>query len=240
MGRTREDSSLHVVVGADDAVIDGFTVRDGFNMPGGPPPHHMSPRLLIEARGSGVGAGILNVGCAPTVRHCVICDNVAAKGAGMYNMATREWPPEGVRPAPTVIDCSFVHNYSRARGGAVSNDLMTHPPFIDCSFLDNHCDGKGGGMYNDFDCSPALVNCVFARNSADKGGGLASDGRSSPTITNCTFTVNHATSMYGALYSGTGPTKCRTSRWSLTASSGATRPPPAPPRSGTGTTAARW
>ncbi len=30
--------------------------------------------------------------------------------------------------------------------------------------------------------------------------------RSNPTITNCTFAHNHASDMYGALYSGTGPT----------------------------------
>ena len=35
---------------------------------------------------------------------------------------------------------------------------------------------------------------------------MANDGRSNPTITNCTFARNHALDMYGALYSGTGPT----------------------------------
>ena len=153
-----------------------------------------------------MGAGILCAGCAPIIRHCVIRDNVAAKGAGLYNLATREWPTQETRPAAVVQDCTFLRNSSRARGGAVSNDLMTHPTFVDCSFLDNRCDGKGGGMYNDFDCSPTLVSCLFAGNVAAKGGGMANDGRSSPTLTNCTFTRNHATAMYGALYSGTGPT----------------------------------
>ena len=83
---------------------------------------------------------------------------------------------------------------------------MTHATFVDCSFLDNRCDAKGGAMYNDFDCSPTLVSCLFAGNVAHKGGGMANDGRSSPVLTNCTFTRNHATAMYGALYSGTGPT----------------------------------
>ena len=206
VGAKREQNSLHVVIGADDAVVDGFTVCDGFNVPGGTPPHHMSPALLLAAKGDGVGAGILCDGCAPTIRHCVIRDNVAAKGAGLYNLATREWPTQETRPAATVQDCTFLRNSSHARGGAVSNDLMTHPTFVDCSFLDNRCDGKGGGMYNDFDCSPTLIGCVFAGNVAAKGGGMANDGRSSPTLTNCTFTRNHATAMYGALYSGTGPT----------------------------------
>jgi predicted outer membrane repeat protein len=206
VGAREEEGSLHVVTGADDAVLDGFTICGGFNFPGGPPPHHMSPATLLSAKGAGVGAGILCAGCAPTVRHCVIRDNVAAKGAGMYNLATREWPTDGARPAPAVMDCTFLRNHSRARGGAVCNDLMTHATFVDCSFVDNRCDAKGGAMYNDFDCSPTLVSCLFAGNVADKGGGMANDGRSSPVLTNCTFTRNHATAMYGALYNGTGPT----------------------------------
>jgi predicted outer membrane repeat protein len=205
VGASREEGSLHVVVAADDAVIDGFTICDGFNLPGGPPPHHMSPHTLLAAQGEGVGAGILCLGCAPAVRHCVIRDNVAAKGAGMYNLATRQWPTDETRPAPQVEDCTFLRNDARARGGAVCNDLMTHPAFVDCSFLHNHSAAKGGAMYNDFDCSPTLMSCLFAGNVAHKGGAMANDGRSSPVITNCTFTRNHATAAYGALYSGTGP-----------------------------------
>jgi hypothetical protein len=199
--------SLHVVIGADEATIDGFTIRDGYNMPEGPRPHHMNPGLLLGSRGQGTGAGVLNFGCAPTVRNCIICDNVAAKGAGMYNMVTKNWPGTGVvEQAPLVENCTFARNFSEGRGGAVSNDLETHPTFLACTFIDNRCNGKGGAMYNDFDCSPELVNCLFARNEAMKGGAMANDGRSNPTITNCTFARNHALEMYGALYSGTGPT----------------------------------
>ena len=199
--------SLHVVTGADDASIDGFTIRDGYNMPEGPRPHHMNPALLLSSQGRGTGAGVLNFSCAPTVRNCLIRDNVASKGAGMYNMVTRAWPGTGAAErAPLVENCTFARNFSEGRGGAVSNDLETHPTFIACTFIDNRCNGKGGGMYNDFDCSPELIDCLFARNEAVKGGAMANDGRSNPTITNCTFARNHALDMYGALYSGTGPT----------------------------------
>ena len=199
-------NSFHVVMGADDAILDGFIIRDGYNVPGGPRPHHMSPRILLDSKGRGTGAGMLNFQCAPTVRNCVFCDNHAAKGAAMYNMVTKSWPPKGVEPTPTVINCTFTRNYSRGRGGAVSNDLMTHPTFIDCTFTDNVCDGKGGGMYNDFNCSPTLISCVFARNTAMKGGAMANDGLSSPELTHCTFAHNHARDMFGGVYNGTGPT----------------------------------
>ena len=230
--------SLHVVTGADDAVIDGFTIRDGYNMPEGPRPHHMSPGLLLESQGRGTGAGMLNDRCAPTVRNCLICDNVASKGAGMYNMVTRTWPAERVEKAPLVVNCIFARNFSEGRGGAVSNDLETHPTFVGCTFIDNRCDGKGGGMYNDFDCSPELVSCLFARNEAMKGGAMANDGRSNPTITNCTFARNHARTCTAPSTAAPAPRTSPTCRSSPTASSGATRPTAGPRRSATGTTAA--
>ncbi|MFC2046413.1 hypothetical protein ACFLTC_02700 [Chloroflexota bacterium] len=205
-GQDRKGSSQHVVMGADDAVIDGFTIRDGYNLPEGPRAHHMTPIILLEGRGRGTGAGVLCFQCAPLVRNCVISDNVAAKGAGMYIIATKTWPPGELQPIPTIVNCTFARNYAMGRGGAVSNDLMTHPTFIDCIFTDNVCDGKGGGMYNDFDCSPTLVNCVLARNTAQKGGGMANDGMSCPTLTNCTFVDNYGRDTFGGLYNGTGPT----------------------------------
>lgn len=205
-GQDRTQSSLHVVIGADDALIDGFTIRGGYNLWDRPPGHHMTPEILLAGKGNGVGAAILCFQTAPVVRNCFISDNVAAKGAGLYIIATKTWPPDGVHPTPTVINCTFARNYARGRGGAVSNDLMTHPTFVDCTFVDNVCDGKGGGMYNDFDCSPTLVNCLFAHNTAQKGGGMANDGMSCPTLTNCTFVDNHGRDMFGGLYNGTGPT----------------------------------
>jgi hypothetical protein len=116
---------------------------------------------------------------------------------------------------------------------------QTHATFVRCSFLDSTCDAKGGAMYNDFDSSPTLVSCLIAGNLAHKGGGVANDGRWSPVITNCTFSRNQATAMYGALYSGTGPTNVPNAPvvtncifWSDTAGAG-------PGRSVTGTTAGR-
>jgi autotransporter family porin len=203
----KRKNSRHIVIGCNDAIIDGFTIRDGCNyidIPGRR--HHMTPHVLMSSTGEGVGAGILNLHCAPTVRNCVISDNEGEKGAAMYNLSPTDWPPFSEYLFPTVINCTFARNYSVARGGAVSNDLHTHPTFVNCSFIDNSCDGKGGAMYNDFHCSPTVVNCLFARNTAMKGGGMANDGYSSPKLTHCTFAHNHANDMFGGIYSGTGPT----------------------------------
>lgn len=220
----KSDNSTHVVVGADDAVIDGFTITGGFGGPprggppgmgpkGGPPgkggpPVHITPEIVIRESGKRSGNGMVNFQCAPTIRNCVFKDNHGGKGGAMYNMVSKSFRrgPGMKEPAPTVINCTFIGNSAMGRGGAVSNDLGTHPTFVGCKFINNSCErGKGGAMYNDFGCSPTIINCVFTGNSAFGGGAIGNDGRSSPTITNCTFTGNRAIDMGAALYQGTGP-----------------------------------
>jgi len=80
--------AYHVVTGADDAVLDGFTVTGG-NALGGPregPPRgtgggpmvHTTPDAVLSSAGNGCGAGMLNVQASPTVRNCIFENNQAA------------------------------------------------------------------------------------------------------------------------------------------------------------------
>jgi hypothetical protein len=221
------DNSCHVVTGADGAVLDGFAITGGCGLdagrpagmgregggqarqgpPGQAPPIHITPETILAGAGPGCGAGMLNYRCAPTVRHCTFKDNSAGKGGAMYNMASRSFPPrrDAAAPAPLVVDCRFVGNRARGRGGAVANDLGTSPTFRGCTFIDNSCDAKGGAVYDDFGCSPTLVNCLFAGNRAASAGAIGNDGGSSPLIVHCTFTRNVAEEEGAALYQGTGP-----------------------------------
>ena len=122
-----------------------------------------------------------------------------------WSAATFLLAPSRPLRRPLVINCQFRNNYARGRGGAVANDLGTHPVFRDCTFLGNSCDGKGGAIYNDFGCSPTLVNCLFAENRSLSAGAIGNDGGSSPRIVHCTFTRNTAQEEGAALYQGTGP-----------------------------------
>jgi len=201
----KDSNSYHVVVGADNATIDGFTITHGgtTEMIAGPPmkPGHIrgeSPlKWIADSPKDSTGGGMLNFLASPTVRNCVFIDNSTSKGGGVYNMC---YPHEYF---PTFINCIFRGNSAGARGGGVANDLITHPTFINCSFIDNHCDVKGGAMYNDFHCSPILTDCLFVGNSAEGGGAMGNDGCSNPVLTNCTFTKNYAADLGGALYQGT-------------------------------------
>ena len=209
--------AYHVVTGADDAVLDGFTVTGG-NALGGPregPPRgtgggpmvHTTPDAVLSSAGNGCGAGMLNVQASPTVRNCIFENNQAGKGGAVYNMTSTSFPPrpDAHGKAPVFINCSFRHNSAQGRGGGVSNDLGTAPTFLNCVFADNETPQKGGGMYDDFGSSPALINCLFTGNRAESAGGLGNDGGSSPVLFDCTFTNNHAVDYGAPLYQGTGP-----------------------------------
>jgi len=65
------------------------------------------------------------------------------------------------------------------------------PTVINCTFTHNWTDYDGGGMCN-YDSSPTVLNCTFRRNvSRDDGGGLCNFG-GSITVTNCSFRENWA------------------------------------------------
>lgn len=225
--------AYHVVTGADDAILDGFTITGGkgsqdspagvgLNIGGAPGgrgrfagggggaggrPIHTSPQAVMSGANNGSGAGMINFKVAPTVRNCVFENNEAGKGGAVYNMTSTEFRPGASANSriPVFINCVFRKNSAHGRGGGVSNDMGTAPVFLNCVFEDNETPQKGGGMYNDFGCSPTLINCLFTGNSAQSAAGMGNDGGSSPVLYFCTFTKNHATDYGAPLYQGTGP-----------------------------------
>lgn len=222
------DNVYHVVTGANNALIDGFTITGGYGLDasgpgrrppgggspgaqGGPPPRqnqvHTTPDAIVSGAGSGFGAGLLNFQTAPTVRNCIFRDNQAGKGGAVYNMLSRSFPPrpEATPVGPLFEDCQFIENHARGRGGAIANDLGTSPTLRRCTLLRNTCDEKGGAIYNDFGCSPTLVNCLLAENRAASAAAMGNDGGSSPRIVQCTFARNTASEEGAAIYQGTGP-----------------------------------
>lgn len=208
----------HVVTGADEAVLDGFTIRGGRGTtrhetkedtaaPGEAAAEaiHLTPASIEAGTNSDAGAGMLNFRTAPIIRDCRFEDNSAGKGGAVYNAGHSSSGADRTARAPFFIRCSFHGNAATARGGAVCNDLGVDPIFLDCVFADNRCDEKGGGMYNDFACSPLLLNCLFADNAAKSAGGLGNDGGSSPVLRNSSIIGNRATEFGAGLYLGTGP-----------------------------------
>ncbi len=215
-----DDNSYHVVRGADDAVLDGFTITMGRASISGTQPSDYDSYDDVIAVESGyendeilrilegvlyiAGGGMLNMQAAPTVRNCVFEGNYAGKGGAVYNMVQRTYPTNNASyDAATFEDCTFHNNIATLRGGAVSTDMLTHPTFVSCEFLNNTSGDKGGAVYCDLRCETTFVNVLFANNTAERGAALVSDGSSNPSLLYVSVVQNTATDIGGGLYQGT-------------------------------------
>jgi hypothetical protein len=170
------DNSYHVVVGANSAVLDGFTITGGY------------------ASGSGdnmYGGGMFNASVSSTtIANCTFVNNTAsyytsstgltARGGGMYNK----------NASPTVTNCSFVNNDSDG-GGGMYNCESSSPTVTNCTFTNNDAGYGGGGGIDNFGASLTIANCTFENNWSCYGGGMFNQN-SSLTATKCTFENNNA------------------------------------------------
>jgi len=192
----RRGNTRTIVMGADNAVLDGFTISDAYAVDEAR--MHLVPADILKNDMS-VGGGMRNFMVSPIVRNCVFTNNYSPKGGAVYNV--RKPGDSQAR----FFNVDFIDNTAQVRGGAVSNDLGAMPVFVDCRFINNRSEDKGGGLYNDFAASPLLINCLFENNSAVSAGAIGNDGGSSPLLVNVTVRNNRASSGLGAgLYQGTG------------------------------------
>ncbi len=192
--KTRNTSTI--VMGANNAVLDGFTISDAYAVDEAR--MHLVPADILK-NDMAVGGGMRNFMVSPIVRNCTFKNNYSPKGGAVYNVHK----PGGIQAK--FINVDFIENTAQVRGGAVSNDLGAMPVFINCRFLNNRSQDKGGALYNDFAASPLLLNCLFENNRAVSAGGIGNDGGSSPLLVNVTIRNNRADSgLGGGLYQGTG------------------------------------
>jgi hypothetical protein len=139
------------------------------------------------------GGGLFCYDCESLIVDCVISDNLASEGGGVYSIG---WSN------PRLLDCTIASNTSINSGGGVhcwggAAELMH------CSISENVSHGSGGGLYCD---APGIiaVNCSITGNrSAQVGGGMHFD-RSSPTIYNCIINGNASGTLGGGIFSTDG------------------------------------
>ena len=159
------DNCYHVLIGANGAVLDGFTVTGG-NAVGAYP--------CLD------GGGILNSNTSPVIANCRFAGNSAqfdcGSGGAIFNLNS----------SSEISNCVFAGN-SAYWGGAICN-LGGAPTITGCTFQTNNAD-FGGGIDNEH-TAVAVQNCVFIRNSGD-GGGINNRG-CAPTILNCVFSGNNS------------------------------------------------
>lgn len=189
-------NSKTIVVGADGAILDGFTVSDAHATDTAR--MHLVRADILKGNMT-AGGGMRNFMTSPIVRNVVFRDNYSPKGGAVYNVHK----PGADQATFTNVD--FIDNVAELRGGGVSNDLGAMPQFINCRFIGNKSLDKGGGLYNDFAASPLIFNSLFSGNSAVSAGAIGNDGGSAPLLVNVTIQGNSASSgLGGGLYQGTG------------------------------------
>jgi len=137
------DNSYTVVLGANGAVLDGFTITGGCD--------------------ATHGGGINNKSRATTIINCVIKYNRAAYGGGLYTYNGR----------PTLINCLFIGNQAKPNtigdGGGLYCQGDSGGPFVtNCTFVKNSASETGGGICS-YQPETDILNCIFWANS-DEGG----------------------------------------------------------------------
>ncbi|MCP4605610.1 MAG: DUF5123 domain-containing protein [Proteobacteria bacterium] len=208
------DNAYHVVTGADNATLDGFTITLG------------------RADGSSTqsrGGGMFNNGVSPLVKNCVFQENYAYNdGGGMCNDSA----------SPTVLDCTFLKNSSgpiensscgaamynnngatvierclfqdnkaQERAGAICNSGKSATITRDSRFLGNSAVSQGGAIWIGQAASGvAFYDCEFSQNAATENGGGAYINNASASWTRCVFHENTATIDGGGVHNTGGAT----------------------------------
>jgi len=194
------DNSYHVFSNNNlnnTAILEGCIISDAYD--------DRSP-TTNEGLGGGIyndGSGIGNE-CSPSVINCIITNNSAAYGAGIFNNGY-----DGGNASPVLTNCVIVSNTAFLSGGGIDNFGLlgtANPTLSNCIVYRNSASLRAGGMYcwggNNGSASPTVINSVFILNEATDGGGVVVDnlnassgssGISNPTFTNCIIWENTTT-----------------------------------------------
>ena len=174
--------AYHVIVGANNSTIDGFTITGGKSDGD-------------DEQTTELGAGMFNYNVSPTISNCIFISNYTHyRGGGMCNNNSH----------PLITNCTFLNNAASdhsdsigGRGGGTDN-LDSSPMLYKCIFKDNNTHFQGAGMMNR-DSSPTLTDCSFIDNSTGTfGSGIANRG-SVLTLNNCVFSGNSSNQHGGGI-----------------------------------------
>ncbi len=210
-GAISTGDAYHVLRGANDVVLDGFTITGG-NAVGS-----MEYRL---------GGGMYNSNTSPLINNCIFENNYAEEGGAMYNVGEEAMPlinasifdNNSAKKGGAIVcrsgahayieNTDFTNNTAEWRGGAVFIDYGADPVIIGGKIHDNACtDGNGAGVYIDDNASqldgtdPIFKDVIISSNSASfRGAGLSAYSNASmPVLYGCTFSNNAAQEGGGAI-----------------------------------------
>jgi predicted outer membrane repeat protein len=199
-----------------DAVLEGFTVRNGHNdASGGGMLNALSTPTIIgcvfrDNFAREHGGAIANVLASPTILDTVFLDNTARHpadvGIGFGGAVS------SVGGVSTFQGCLFEGNYGKMHGGAVALSSNATATFDDCQFIENSVqniwESRGGALYVD-SASATVISTTFESNTGalapapagtQQGGAVAIVNGGDASFNACTFTGNEAVRDGGAIF----------------------------------------
>jgi hypothetical protein len=179
------DNTYHVVVGSGNlgtAVLDGFTVRDGYADGGG------STGVFSNAAGGGIALNATS--SSPQISHCIITNNYAGDGGGIYNNNN-----SSPIISNSLININTIDNNGNKKGGGIYNNGSS-PTIINCTLYS--IDAENGIIHNAGSNSiPTIVNSIIWGPGTETGIKVTGN----PPVANVTYSI-----VVGG-YPGTGNSK---------------------------------
>jgi predicted outer membrane repeat protein len=131
--------------GANGAVLSGFKITGG---------------------NASQGGAIACSQSSPIISYCVMENNVASYGGGLFVRNV-----DATDPSPILIGCTIANN-SAFRGGGVFLHTFASPAFYNCLIVGNSASERGGAFYCYYECAPDIIHCTVSDNTAADGGGI--------------------------------------------------------------------
>jgi predicted outer membrane repeat protein len=201
------DNCYHVLTGASNIRIDGFTISrgnanaagehrfgGGLRLPAGSRNATVA-NCTFEKNNAETGGAIHAQDAGLTATNCTFYSNSGETGGAIAIAGTS---------ALMVADCTFSSGFAPQGGGAIHLLTGADAKIERSSFLFNSTDGRGGALLAETDKKGGIRlgirESIFRENVAKQNGGaLAFKGVFAPTVANCTFEKNNSSRGAGAI-----------------------------------------
>jgi len=170
------DNSYHVVRGASNSTIDGFTITSGY--------------AEVPSTENAKGAGVYANGFSPNLVNCQIQNNYAVEaGGGIYF----------VNSISQIINCIFADNVASYNGGgAIWTGGNSSPVILHALFIRNKTTNSGGAIWVGATSNVSIKNSLFSSNESPYGKNIGLDGVLTLQYTNADSTYDGGVERMGS------------------------------------------